>query len=75
MQATKSSPLIKAIQIDVSSTMSNPIACFNNYRMNPKGLVEGYAYERKHYESFTTSLVKFDLVRKTVKRNIQELQH
>jgi len=62
MKPTKSTPLIKAIQIDVIPNMSNPIACFNNCRMNPRGLVEGYAYERKHYESFTMLLVKFDLV-------------
>jgi len=40
MQATESSPLIKAIQIDVILNMTNPTACFNIYRMNPKGLVE-----------------------------------
>ena len=47
MQATESSPLIKAIQIDVILNMSNPTACFNIYRMNPKGSVEAMLMREK----------------------------
>jgi len=53
MQATKSSPLIKAIQIKKTSSMSNPITWLNIHNMNPKWFVAGYVFEREHHEQFT----------------------